>query len=57
MIDVIRYYEMKFSGEVYDIKSYDFYKSIPILNKSNDIMMPHNYITPDKIKDCVNFFF
>ena len=51
-----RYFCEKFtSGNIYQIKSYECKKSIPIYDKNGNIIMPHLYCTNSKeLRKCVN---
>lgn len=45
-------YKTRFGGEIITIKTFDYKKSISIIDKSGYILMPHNYTS--EIKDIVD---
>ena len=54
LTDTISYYKNKFDGEIITIKTFDYKKSISILDESGFVVMPHNY--SENIKDIVNSY-
>lgn len=48
----ISHYKSKFDGEIVTIKTFDYKKSVSIIDKSGAIIMPHNYSS--EINDIIN---